>query len=177
VSGRLLTLIRHAEASSQRAPGRRDFDRPLTPAGERDVVEIAARLSRLGLSPDRLAASTARRAQMTADAVADAIGFPRARIDRVEALYMASHRQLRAEVEATDDRVGHLALVGHNPGLSLLWGWLAADDGAELPTCGVARLALEIDAWAAAYEGCARLVAFDAPGVRPLDPGRDVGPR
>lgn len=160
---RMLTLVRHAKASAPHRGDQRDFARPLAPRGERDAVRMGERLARTGVRPDRIVASTARRAQQTADAIARAIGYPVERIDRSDAVYMASHRALVELIESTSPDVRHLMLVGHNPDLSRLWGWLTGDDGAELPTCGVARLELDVDAWPEVCAGCARLVEHDYP--------------
>jgi len=160
---RLLTLVRHAKASSEHRGGRRDFERPLAPRGERDVVRMGERLASAGVRPERIVASTARRAGQTADAIAGAIGHPTAEIVRSDDLYMAGRRELLEAVTTTEATVRHLTLVGHNPGLSRLWGWLVDDDGVELPTCGIARLALDVEDWASVFEGCARLIDFDYP--------------
>jgi len=163
MSTRRLTLIRHAKASNERKSGQDDHDRPLASRGEADVEAMGRRLADDGFLPDRIVASTARRAEQTADAIATAIGFPLERIDRTIDVYLAGRSQLQAIVEETDRAVDHLALVGHNPGMSLLWGWLTDDDHAELPTCGVARLELPIDDWREVFEGCARLLEFARP--------------
>jgi len=162
-AARRLTLVRHAKASTEPRGGSRDFERPLAPRGEQDAARMGERLARAGVMPDRIVASTARRAAQTADAVARAIGYPTRDIERNDAVYMASRRELVERVEATDASVRHLLLVGHNPGMSELWGWLTGDLRTELPTCGIARLELETPAWDALFEGCARLIDFDYP--------------
>ena len=160
---RWLTLIRHAKAVSEQRGERRDFERPLAPRGEGDAVRMARRLAAAGVAPDLIVSSSARRAAQTAAAIAPALDYPPERIEHAEDLYLAGPRTLLEYVHATDRDVLHLALVGHNPGLSDLWGWLTGDPGANLPTCGIARLELEADSWSEVLPGCAVLLEFDYP--------------
>lgn len=163
MSTRLLTLIRHAKASVEQRGGGGDFERALAPRGERDVVRMGKRLATAGSTPDLIVSSAALRADQTARAIAVEIGHPLDQIVTSEDLYLASERYLLDSVRATDPAVRHLALVGHNPGLSDLWGWLTDDYGTNLPTCGIARLELETESWREVIPGCALLVDFDYP--------------
>lgn len=162
-----LTLIRHAAALSEQ-PGRgSDHERTLSSTGEREVGKIAIRLCAVACMPDRIVASSARRTAQTADAIAAEIGYPLERVERSDDLYLAGAARLVEWLGAVADRTRHLALVGHNPGLSDLWDWLTDDDAASLPTCGVARFELDIASWAELAPGCGRLVAFDSPDRGP----------
>lgn len=168
-----LTLIRHAAAVHDRPGQGSDFDRVLSSAGERDVTRMADRLHGAGFAPDRIVTSTARRTRQTAEAIAARIGFPLEEIRGSADLYLASCGRLIECVSGTGGEVHHLALVGHNPGLSDLWEWLTGDDTALLPTCGVARFELDVASWAELTAGLARLTGFDHPG-RQTDPAPDT---
>ncbi|WP_197495909.1 SixA phosphatase family protein [Acidihalobacter yilgarnensis] len=70
-----LTLLRHAK-SSWKQPDLSDFERPLNGRGREDAPEMGHRLARRGLQPTHIVSSPAVRARATAEAVADALGYP-----------------------------------------------------------------------------------------------------
>jgi phosphohistidine phosphatase len=160
-----LILIRHAK-SSWNHPGLGDFDRPLNGRGERDAPLMGGVLASQGPCPDHIIASPAKRARMTAIAIAEAIGFPTDAIEWREPLYLASPDTLFAQIRHVDSGIKRLALIAHNPGLTVLANRLAAKTGsgtANLPTCGIARFQLEINAWSEAGPECIVTAAFDNP--------------
>jgi len=163
-TSRQLSLIRHAAATHPDPGQGSDFERVLSSAGEREAARMADRLHDVGFAPDRIVTSTARRTRQTADAIATGIGYPVDRIQGSADLYLADCGRLVACVSEIGEGVRHLALVGHNPGLSDLWEWLTGNDTALLPTCGVARLDLDLASWLELAAGCARLIEFDHPG-------------
>ena len=107
-------------------------------------------------------ASPAARAKRTAELIASAAG-----IDDVlafdKALYLASPGQMLSLIQDQDDSLGHLALVGHNPGTTDLANMLGDAGIPNVPTCGIVRLELEVEHWRDAAPGRARLLDFDYP--------------
>jgi phosphohistidine phosphatase len=159
---KLLTLIRHAK-SSWKHPGLTDFERPLNARGERDAPRMARRFAAAEPRPDLLLASSAERAERTARSFAAAIGMADAEIGLERALYLASPSGLLEAVREVDDAVDHLALVAHNPGITDFLEILAGARIDNLPTCGVARLRLDIDSWSDVAPGCGQLLDLDTP--------------
>lgn len=159
-----LTLIRHAAATPEQRGQSSDFERALSPLGEHEAGRMAARLRAVHFAPDRIVASSARRTIQTAEAIAAEIGLPLDRIEGSDDLYLASAARWVDYVVEVDDRFRHLALVGHNPGLTDLWDWLTDDDADSLPTCGVARFELDgLTSWQDLAPGCGLLLDFDYP--------------
>jgi phosphohistidine phosphatase len=158
---RLLTLIRHAK-SSWKEVGQGDYERPLNRRGERDAPRMGRRLAAWPERPQRVIASPAARAARTASLLVASAGLDAALgFDR--RLYLAGSSELLAFVRELPDALQHVALVGHNPGLTDFANALA-DAGIEnIPTCGVVRLELEVERWSEAAPGCARLLEFDSP--------------
>ena len=141
---RTILVMRHAK-SDWGDPALADHDRPLAPRGERDAPRIGAALAALGSVPDRVVASSARRARETAQHAAAVTGYTGAVI--VEgAAYAASGAALLALIARHADRCETLLLVDHNPGVEDLLGLLifGAESGAaiRMPTAAVARVAL-----------------------------------
>jgi phosphohistidine phosphatase len=155
-----LTLIRHAKSSWKDAEIG-DFDRPLNARGERDAPHMGRRIAACAKPPQLLVSSPARRAARTAELIAARLGGPRLEYER--ALYLATPEQMLDVIRGLDDSVRHAALVGHNPGTTELAEQLSGAEVGNVPTCGVVRLRLDIDAWSEAEPGCAEIEDFDYP--------------
>ncbi len=125
-----LWLLRHASAEDP-APGHRDFDRALSPIGWRECSRLNRWLRDSGFTPpERVLASPARRTRETAErALAGLSPLP---IEVHPELWQADADALRQLINA-EAATGGLLLIGHNPGLEWLAGWL----GAELPLTGM----------------------------------------
>lgn len=99
-------------------PDGRDVERPLSVHGESQARAVGAWLAAQGAEPDAVLCSSARRAQMTADAVCLAL---RTRSPRfLPAIYQATPGELLALVENHVADARQVLLVGHNPGLEQL---------------------------------------------------------
>jgi phosphohistidine phosphatase len=122
-----LLVIRHAAAMDKEEfarTGRSDDERPLTPAGKKEMARVARGLHALISRLDALAPSPLVRARETAAIVARAY---RRRVD-------AATRSLEPEARptsfarwlATQRKTGTVAVVGHEPHLGALVTWLLA---------------------------------------------------
>jgi phosphohistidine phosphatase len=127
----LLTLLRHAHAEPAHVEGS-DFDRLLSRDGRAAARAAAARIGALPTPPDRVIASPARRTRETAEILREC-ARPGLVVEYLPELYLAPLETLRAIV-AAGWRTGHLAIVGHNPGLSEL----VADLAGEKASAGLA---------------------------------------
>jgi phosphohistidine phosphatase len=158
---RLLTLIRHAK-SSWSDPDLADVDRPLNPRGKRDAPRMGRRLEEAGVRPDVVLSSPAKRARRTAKAVMRELS--RKPAFAVEpSLYMADPDEMLDLVRRLGDSVEHVALVGHNPGMTELVQLLGAASIDNVPTAGVVRFEFDTDSWSEIGPGRARFIAFDYP--------------
>jgi len=108
-----LYLLRHAKSSWDDA-SLTDRERPLAPRGERDAAQMSKRLSQLRVQPDLILSSPAARALATAKIVAKGLDGKTTKITPVDRLYAATRDTLIAVIEALDDQLGHVLLVGHN---------------------------------------------------------------
>lgn len=167
---KLLTLIRHAK-SSWDDPFMDDFDRPLNHRGQHDLPLMCARLLAQGPTPDRLIHSSALRTRLTAAPLIEAFQLPDRAVQSTEAIYEADDDVLRALIRQQPDEVGHLMLVGHNPGLQLLAQWLCEQAPQKLPTAAIVQLALPLEHWSDLAPNCARLRWLDYPKLHPR-PGK-----
>lgn len=168
---RQLLLLRHAK-SSWDDPSVADHDRPLAPRGIADATAMGAEMRALGLGPDIVLVSTARRTQETLELIGPFNEAPL--IDSLESLYLASDRSLLDHLHAVPETARSVLIIGHNPGLHnlalALIGPAAmaqrAGDAMRLaekfPTCALAEFAIATPWWGLEPAG-ARLVRFLCP--------------
>ena len=157
-----LYVIRHAK-SSWDFPQLSDFERPLNDRGNRDAPLMGTRLRDRGILPDCLVSSSALRARETSIKISAKIGFPKQSIIFRRGVYEAGVPSLLKEIEAFPEDAASAFLVGHNPGLTDLVEYLTGEYIGNLPTCGVACVEMDMDAWTLAGRGMGRLVFLDYP--------------
>lgn len=160
-----LVVVRHAKAEPF---GTSDSERELAPRGVADAAAAGAWLAEQGVSADAALVSAATRTRQTWDVMAKAAGWTaEATFDR--ALYGADEDGVLDLVAMTDEGVGTLVVIGHNPTVGMLAQLL--DDG-EGPPDAVDRLmqgyptsataVFELPAtWARIAMGRARLTLFN----------------
>ena len=112
-----LILFRHGKAEPESTSGE-DFDRRLSPRGERESAQMGARLADLGFSPDLVLVSPAARTRETWAAAEPHFAGAKASFDAD--LYHADSGAVRQEAERAGKAVGTVMVVGHNPGLQEL---------------------------------------------------------
>lgn len=156
-----LTLIRHAK-SDWSSGAASDFERPLNRRGNKAAPMMAGRILKRGSVPDLLVSSPAQRAAETATLLAQGLGLAQEQIIFHRNIYEASLATL-IDIIRQLSAPEHIALIGHNPGLSHLGLWLCPQAPEWLPTCAVLELELAVDDWAAVTPGCATLAGYDYP--------------
>ncbi|HEY5981426.1 MAG TPA: histidine phosphatase family protein [Microlunatus sp.] len=163
-----LYLLRHAKSSWDEPL--RDHERPLDSRGVRDARAAGRLLAGQNWRPDLVLCSTAVRTRETWQHAVDA-GADAAEVRFVDAIYEASAVGLLGLVQATEEVVGSLMLIGHGPGLPGLAeglgarpeprdAWARMDE--KYPTAGLTVLRLPCP-WADAAAGEAELMAFEVP--------------
>ena len=157
-----LVLIRHAK-SSWKDPALSDLMRPLKKRGERDAREMAKRFNALGLNVDRVLMSPALRAVQTLDTMAAESGFGRDVSEIVPDLYTFSYEAIMLYLKELSDDFTSVAVVGHNPAVTDLVNFLALEEIANIPTCGIVVLSLNIEKWGKIRAGSATISYYDYP--------------
>jgi phosphohistidine phosphatase len=169
---RQLLLLRHAK-SSWDDPGLADHARPLNPRGRRAAAAVAAALRELGLSPDVVLVSSARRTLQTLEQIRPAFDSG-ALVEPMDALYLASWQTLLSLVQAAPETARSVMVIGHNPGLHELAmaltgaaGHAAGSPEAQrlaegFPTAALAEFSVALP-WRLLDGGGGRLVRFLVP--------------
>ncbi len=172
-----LLLLRHAK-SSWDDKAQSDHARPLNVRGRHAAAQMRTVLRELGLVPDVVLVSSARRTRQTLEALAPWDETPI--IEPMDGLYLADASRLCSIVRGVSETVRSLMLVGHNPGLHDFALMLAGLQNAVAHTQMAQRLTEGYPAgalaeftigcrWGELGEGGGRLVRFIAPRDLPQE--------
>lgn len=160
-----LVIIRHAKAEGYAAS---DVERTLAPRGREDAKAAGTWLAGFGITPDLALVSAAVRTRETWQLVAEAAGWSiTPTFD--EALYGADEDTVLDLIAATEESVGTLLVIGHNPTVGMLAQLLDDGDGPAkavdslvmgYPTAAVTVFDVAVP-WARIGPGSATLQAFE----------------
>jgi phosphohistidine phosphatase len=168
---RQLLLLRHAKSSWDDA-AMLDRDRPLNARGRAGAAAMRQAMRDLGLLPDLVLLSPARRTVETLEALEPWDETPL--IEPMESLYLADPDEILAALHTVAETVRSVMVIGHNPGLhdlalELAGPQLVLSDGpneralaAGFPTGALAEF-LVAGSWSDLREGGGRLVRFLTP--------------
>lgn len=174
---RQLLLLRHAK-SSWDDRDLTDHARPLNPRGQQAAAAMRIAMGQLGLCPDQVLVSTARRTRETAAALEP---WPHAPLTHAtDDLYLASAAALLDTLQAVPETARSVLVVAHNPGLHELAMMLIGAQTLTLANADMRRLSEGYPSgaltefavpgpWNTLAEGGGRLVRFlcprDLPGA------------
>jgi len=172
---RQLLLLRHAK-SSWDDPSLPDHARPLNARGKRAAIAMAGVMHGLGLAPDIVLVSSARRTLQTLEALAPLPDSPI--VEPMDDIYLAPWQRLLEILREAPETARSLLLIGHNPGMHDLALALAGPAGMARPAPGTQRLAAGYPTgslaefaiaapWRMLESGGGRLVRFIAPNDLP----------
>lgn len=135
----------------------RDFDRPLSGRGLHDAPRMGQLLHQVGVKPDLLVSSPAKRALTTALFFARAFEIPEDAILRNADIYEAAPRQILRIISSLPDTANTVFLFGHNPTFTDVANHFSPGYVDNVPTCGVIQLVSTADRWAELYEANTRV--------------------
>lgn len=137
---KLLVIMRHGHAEM----ADEDFDRRLSARGRQAAAAVGKQLAALGVAPDLVLASSALRATITAEEVCRELS--NTRLETRRNLYLASAEETLSSLQALDNSLQCVVLVGHNPGVSELSRLLFGRPIAFAPAEYV-RETVDINSW------------------------------
>lgn len=141
-----LLIIRHAKAETVLSLP--DFERPLNDQGNNDATEMAMRLLQKNIKIDAFISSPAKRAKKTAQLFAEVYGNREEEIIEISDLYQAPSEIFYDLVKEIDERFHHIAVFGHNPGITHFANSLSSFRVNNMPTCAVFAVQCNISCWA-----------------------------
>ncbi len=157
-----LLVMRHSKTEPA---AETDHVRRLTERGRADAAAAGAWVAASGLAPGVILASTAARAEETAELVATVAGVRR--VELIDELYGADGYEILDIVTAhVPDELTSAMVVGHNPAIAQFGFLIQADGAAEVrfPTSAIGAFGFDVESWVDVDEGHARLLASYAPG-------------
>ena len=134
-----ILIIRHAK-SSWAEIGQRDFDRPLNERGLRDAPEIARRLIQRNITIDLFVSSAAIRALTTTRLMMKEMELGEDQLIVKPDLYHAPPSVILSSIQQCDDTYNIIAVVCHNPGITMFANMIQRLSIDNVPTCGVLAL-------------------------------------
>jgi len=139
-----LLLMRHAK-SSWKHTELNDHDRPLAKRGKCDAPRMGQLVRQEELVPQLILSSTAVRARVTAEIVAEESGYEEDVVCRQELYAFDAEPYLEVLADLPDD-FQRVMVVGHNPAMEELTTLLTGE-AVPLPTAALVLVTLPIDRW------------------------------
>jgi len=128
-----LFLFRHGEAGKRLQSGSKDFDRPLTSTGQKEIESISISLKKLKINFDRIITSPLKRAHQTAVIVSNVFAIEDRVEDWGELKPEGNRLELYKKLSQSKSDLS-LLIIGHQPYLSEMIGDLIFDhDGDNDP--------------------------------------------
>jgi phosphohistidine phosphatase len=169
MSKKILTLLRHAKAETGAAQ-QDDKERRLIARGQEATHIVGKYLRKAFAAPDKVLCSAAIRTTETLLGIEQAYGVPLP-VAYLDALYLASAREIIGLIEEHGEVAQHVMIVGHNPGIHELAVKLCGSGDASLidtlaikfPTCAAATFHCHMPDWQSFRSARTELVAFQSP--------------
>ncbi len=134
---RQLLLMRHAK-SSWDDPRLSDHARPLNTRGRMAAVAMRRAMRELGMAPDVVLVSSARRTLQTLEALEPWDATPL--VEPMDALYLAPLGEMFEVLNTVPETARSVLLLGHNPGMHELAVTLLGAAADELANADIRRL-------------------------------------
>lgn len=142
-----VVLIRHAKTEVIHDEIT-DLQRRLKKRGEGDAREVAHLLRHCGLKPQLIVCSHAIRAFQTAKIMAVELGYDVAAIRQERFIYDGySTGDFIDFLNAIDNAIDELWVVGHNPDIAMIAMKLARKDYFHFPTCATVVINFDCQTW------------------------------
>jgi len=168
-----VTLFRHAKSGEKDNPRIEDFDRPLSDRGLKAAPKMGVAMRERHLRPNLILCSPSVRTRQTlTQASAEAWDkAPKVRYD--ERLYEASAQNIFEVLKEVPDKVDHVMIVGHNPGMQDLAVMLAVSGRDrqqikdKLPTAALVSFEFDEGQWKELQPGTGHVVLYISPKTLP----------
>ncbi len=125
-----------------------DFDRPLNERGNKSAHLMGKQLKKLGIIPDLIISSPAKRAKKTAILFAENNSYQN-EIDYNSDFYYGDENDIIEAVRQVDANIEKLMIVAHNPTMEILATNLNENnDYVQFKTATIAVFTVDTDNWA-----------------------------
>ncbi len=155
-------FVRHAKSNWDH-PGLKDFDRPLDQRGLNDAPMMAVKMHKMGLIPDLIITSGAKRAKTTAEIFNKEFKLPKDKFIVNDDLYEASSDEVYEVIHGAPDTAHFIYLFGHNPTFTWVANSISGVHIDNVPTCGIVHAQSIITSWKKFKPEHAGLIGFHFP--------------
>ena len=135
-----ITFIRHAK-SSWDDPSLKDFSRPLNARGKNDAPLMGKEFGKRKIPFDLIISSPSVRTKQTMELMCPHLDYDLEDILWERAFFHADPKTLLMMIKPLPERIEHIGIVGHNPGITEIVNILQKQKYIDnLPTCGMVSL-------------------------------------
>lgn len=156
-----LVLMRHAKATKEFDGS--DYDRSLVERGKNDAGSMGELLKKSKYSPEFIVSSPAKRALKTALIVNKILGLKSSQMELDTYIYEAELNDLLHVIRSINDRYKKVMLVGHNPSMTSLVGYLTPTFVEQIPTSGIVIVEFETETWKMIQQQSGKIVWSQSP--------------
>lgn len=103
-------------------------------------------LKEMGIKPDLIISSSAKRAKKTAKGLAEELGY-KGKILFLDELYMCEPHQWFDTIQHIDNKYENVFIVGHNPEITEVTNMLIDDYIDNIPTLGIVAFDVAAKKW------------------------------
>jgi phosphohistidine phosphatase len=167
-----VTLFRHAKSGQKDGAAIEDFDRPLAPRGLKAAPKMGMAMRERKLRPDLILCSPSVRTRETLSLAGPEAWDAHPPVRFEERLYEAGAGTLFEMLRELPDKIGHVMIVGHNPGLQELAAALTpAGNRArlafqeKLPTGALVSFDFDTERWRGLQPGMGQLQLSISPNM------------
>nr|WP_321410708.1 histidine phosphatase family protein [uncultured Carboxylicivirga sp.] len=144
-----LILVRHAKTEQlDFGSTKTDYQRELKSRGFDDSEIIAQKLNKMGVMPDWILSSSAKRAKQTAKHIAKHIHYNEEQIEFQRFIYDGYTTSEFLGFLEKYDNYETVMVVGHNPEIAMLGINLSDGDYYHFPTCATTSITFDVESWA-----------------------------
>ncbi len=137
--------MRHGKAED--GSDKADYKRKLIPKGIKRSQKLGEMLKAKNGKIEAVLCSNANRTAETAEIMAAVFDFPLSEIQKLKELYLSTVTVMLDSFYAIDNKISHVLVVGHNPGVSELVTSLSGDLIDWMPTSALFAVEIDTDKW------------------------------
>jgi phosphohistidine phosphatase len=163
-----LILMRHAKALKESADGS-DFSRDLDERGKKDAVVMALALTKTNFQPELIVSSPAKRTKKTSKIMAKELQMNESQIAFDSNIYEAGINDLMHVIHELDEMNSTIMLVGHNPSITSIVGYLTSTFAEHVPTSGIVVVGFQENNWRLVQARTGRVIAYLNPKGLPIN--------
>jgi phosphohistidine phosphatase len=141
-----LLLVRHAK-SNWNDQNLEDKLRPLSKRGKKEALLVGKSLKEMGLIPQLILSSPAKRALKTTKRIAKELSYSKNSIINDELIYSDDIHHLLQVIYSIRKEIDQVLIVGHNPSLLELGNYFTGTKIEKLSTCGILMIEFKVKSW------------------------------